>query len=124
MPTPSGSSATTDRSCSIDGNEIIDHDGVHGATTKDGDVTLAAGSHALEIRYFQVSGPQRLQLQWKRPGQTTFETVPTSVLSVEGGGARVVSPGIKECQSVADLPGDGSPLTGVHPSFSLSQPAP
>ena len=97
---------------------------MHGATTKDGDVTLAAGSHALEIRYFQVSGPQRLQLQWKRPGQTTFETVPTSVLSVEGGGARVVSPGIKECQSAADLPGDGSPLTGVHPSFSLDQPAP
>ena len=103
----------------IDGNEIIDHDGVHGATTKDGDVTLAAGSHALEIRYFQVGGPQRLQLQWKRPGQTTFETVPTSVLSVEGGGARVVSPGVKECQSLSDLPGDGSPLTGVHPSFTL-----
>ena len=93
---------------------------MHGATAKDGDVTLAAGSHALEIRYFQVGGPQRLQLQWKRPGQTTFETVPTSVLSVEGGGARVVSPGIKECQSAADLPGDGSPLTGVHPSFSLA----
>jgi glucose/arabinose dehydrogenase len=31
-----------------------------------------------------------------------------------------VSPGIKECQSAADLPGDGSPLTGVHPSFSLT----
>ena len=42
------------------------------------------------------------------------------MLSVEGGGARVVSPGVKECQSAADLPGDGSPLTGVHPSFSLT----
>ena len=38
----------------IDGQQVIDHDGVHGATTKDGDVTLTAGSHALEVRYFQV----------------------------------------------------------------------
>ncbi len=30
----------------------------------------------LEIRYFQVGGGARLQLQWRRPGQTTFETVP------------------------------------------------
>ena len=104
----------------IDGQQVIDHDGVHGATTKDGDVTLTAGSHALEIRYFQAGGGARLQLQWRRPGQTTFETVPTSVFSVEGGGARVVAPGVKECENLSDLPGDGSPLTGVHPSFTLS----
>ena len=63
---------------------------------------------------------QQLQLQWRRPGQTTFETVPTSVFSVEGGGARVVAPGVKECENLTDQPGDGSPLTGVHPSFTLS----
>ncbi len=104
----------------IDGQQVIDHDGVHGATTKDGDVTLTAGSHALEVRYFQVTGGARLQLQWRRPGQTTFETVPNSVFSVEGGGARVVAPGTKECENAADQPGDGSPLRTVHPSFTLS----
>ena len=32
----------------------------------------------------------------------------------------VVAPGVKECANLSDLPGDGSPLTGVHPSFTLS----
>ncbi|RKQ86807.1 glucose/arabinose dehydrogenase [Solirubrobacter pauli] len=104
----------------IDDRQVIDHDGVHGDTPKDGDVTLAAGAHTVEIRYFQAGGGARLNLQWRRPGQSTFETVPSSVFSVEGGGARVVAPGVKECENLTDLPGDGSPLNRVHPSFTLS----
>ncbi len=104
----------------IAGEEVIDHDGVHAAEPKDGDVTLAAGSHDLEIDYFEAGGDQALTLSWRRPGETTFEVVPTAVLTTEGGGARVVSPGVKECEGFGEDAGDGLPLSDVHPSFDLS----
>ena len=104
---------------SIDGEEVIDHDGLHGDTAKDGSVELTAGRHELEIWYFQNGGGAVLSLAWQRPGQTGFELVPSEVLSVEGGGARVVSPGIKYCEGLSESPGDGRPLVDVHPSFDL-----
>ncbi|GGI08100.1 hypothetical protein GCM10011354_27410 [Egicoccus halophilus] len=105
---------------SIDGTEVIDHDGLHGATPKDGSIELTAGTHAVEIDYFQAGGGAALALLWRAPGQDTFEVVPNWVLSTEGGGARVVSPGIKYCEGVDESPGDGAPLAGVHPSFDLT----
>jgi glucose/arabinose dehydrogenase len=104
----------------VDGQEVINHDGLHARTAKDGDITLTAGKHALEIRYFQAGGGAELALSWRKPGSTTFELVPNSVLTTEGGGARVVSPGIKECEGLSDGAGDGLPLTKVHPSFDLT----
>ena len=104
----------------IDGEEVIDHDGVHAASPKDGDVTLTAGSHELEIDYFQAGGGAVLKLSWLRPGETAFEVVPNAVLTTEGGGARVVSPGVKECEGTGEGAGDGRPLTDVHPSFDLT----
>ncbi|NHC14961.1 family 16 glycoside hydrolase [Motilibacter deserti] len=104
----------------IDGQQVIDNDGLQDSTTKDGDYTLTAGRHQLEIRYFQAGGGEKLTLSWRKPGSTTFEVVPNSVLSVEAGGARVVAPGTKECEGLSDGAGDGLPLTKVHPSFTLS----
>jgi hypothetical protein len=41
-------------------------------------------------------------------------------LSTDAGVVRVTSPGKKECEGDGDSPGDGRPLTGVHPSFTLT----
>ena len=68
---------------------VVDHDGLHGDTAKDGDVRLTAGSKTLRIDYFEAGGGQQLTLQWKTPGATTFTVVPTSVLSTEAGVTRV-----------------------------------
>jgi hypothetical protein len=32
---------------------------------------------------------------------------------------RVTAPGKKQCEGGADLPGDGLPLTSVHPNYTL-----
>ena len=104
----------------VDGEEVIDHDGVHAASPMDGEVTLTAGSHELEIDYFQAGGGAVLTLSWLRPGETDFELVPNAVFTTEGGGARVVSPGVKECEGSDEGAGDGLPLADVHPSFDLS----
>ena len=60
----------------IDDALVIDHDGLHGATDKDGDVELTAGMHALRINFFEAGGGQELRLSWRPPGATAFTVVP------------------------------------------------
>jgi outer membrane protein OmpA-like peptidoglycan-associated protein len=58
----------------IDGNEIIDNDGIHGTNQLDAEVTLAPGIHDVRVQYFQ--GPREevsLMLHW---GTNPEELVP------------------------------------------------
>ncbi|MET8258409.1 ricin-type beta-trefoil lectin domain protein [Micromonospora sp. NPDC005205] len=106
---------------SIDNAVVINHDGLHGATPpKEGTVTLTAGLHPLRIDHFERGGGQQITLEWKTPGSSTFVVVPNSALSTEAGVVRVTAPGRKECEGVSDTPGDGLPLTGVHPGYTLT----
>jgi hypothetical protein len=105
----------------VDDKLVIDHDGPHGADLpKDGTVSLTAGYHALRIEHFEAGGDQQITLSWKPPGATGFSLVPNAVLSTDAGVVRVTSPGRKECEGVLDTPGDGLPLTGVHPNYTLT----
>lgn len=61
----------------INGQLIIDNDGLHAPTAKQGSATLAVGEYTLTLDYFQ--GPRfdiALELLWKRPGDATFAVVP------------------------------------------------
>ncbi|MGK5683600.1 family 16 glycoside hydrolase [Actinoplanes sp. URMC 104] len=105
----------------IDGATVIDHDGAHGATAKEGSVTLSTtGYHALSLDYFERDGGQQLTLEWRPPGATAYTVVPASALSTDAGVVRVTAPGRKECEGAGDSPGDGLPLTGVHPGYTLA----
>ncbi|WP_238018152.1 discoidin domain-containing protein [Dactylosporangium sp. AC04546] len=104
----------------IDDSVVINHDGLHGASAKDGSVALGTGYHSLHIDFFEAGGGQQLTLQWQPPGATSFVTLPTSVLSTDAGVVRVTAPGRKECETAGDSPGDGLPLTAVHPNFTLT----
>ncbi|MFC7549552.1 RICIN domain-containing protein [Plantactinospora sp. GCM10030261] len=104
----------------IDNSLVINHDGLHGPTGKEGAVDLGTGYHALRIEHFERDGGQQLTLEWKPPGATAFSVVPNSVLSTDAGVVRVTAPGRKECEGGQDSPGDGLPLTSVHPSYSLT----
>ncbi|SCF12109.1 ricin-type beta-trefoil lectin domain protein [Micromonospora chokoriensis] len=105
----------------IDNTVVINHDGLHGATPpKEGTVTLTAGLHPLRIDHFERGGGQQITLEWKTPGSSSFVVVPNSALSTDAGVVRVTAPGRKECEGVADTPGDGLPLTGVHPGYTLT----
>ncbi|MDI6098802.1 ricin-type beta-trefoil lectin domain protein [Actinoplanes sp. NEAU-A12] len=104
----------------VDDVVVVDHDGPHGTTAKDGAAELTAGVHPLRIDHFERDGGQQLTLEWRRPGASAFEVVPSSALSTESGVVRVTAPGRKECEQAGDTPGDGLPLTGVHPGYSLT----
>ncbi|MEV6985635.1 family 16 glycoside hydrolase [Sphaerisporangium sp. NPDC051017] len=105
---------------SLDGTKVIDHPGRHGATAKDGSIDLTAGYHALHIDHFDADFDQRLKLEWRPPGAAGYTLVPNSVLSTDSEVVRVTSPGRKQCEGVTDAPGDGLPLTDVHPDYTLT----
>ncbi|MFF8847299.1 family 16 glycoside hydrolase [Streptomyces sp. NPDC015127] len=104
----------------IDDKPVIDHDGLHAAEPKDGTVHLTEGHHALRIDHFDRTGGQQITLAWRPPGSSEFSVVPGSVLSTDAGVVRVTAPGRKECESGTDSPGDGLPLTGIHPGYRLT----
>ncbi|WP_435813837.1 ricin-type beta-trefoil lectin domain protein [Streptomyces tauricus] len=104
----------------IDDQLVISHDGLHGAEPKDGNVVLTAGYHSIRIDHFEKDGGQQVTLAWKPPSATTFTVVPNSVLSTDADVVRVTAPGRKECELAGDSPGDGLPLTGVHPNYTLT----
>jgi glucose/arabinose dehydrogenase len=99
---------------------VVDHDGLHGAEPKDGTIALTAGVHPLRIEHFERGSGQQLTLAWRPPGADDFAVVPTSALSTDAGVVRVTAPGRKECISGTDTPGDGLPLTAVHPGYNLT----
>ncbi|MFB6791843.1 family 16 glycoside hydrolase [Streptomyces olivaceus] len=104
----------------LDGETVIDHDGLHGAEPKDGTVELTAGAHPLRIEHFDRGGEQQLQLSWMPPGESAFSVVPSEALSTDAGVVRVTAPGRKECEAGTDTPGDGLPLTSVRPDLTLT----
>ncbi|SBT65778.1 Glucose/arabinose dehydrogenase, beta-propeller fold [Micromonospora sediminicola] len=105
----------------IDDDVVVNHDGLHGPTPpEEGTLTLTAGLHPLRIDHFERTGGQQITLEWRTPGSSTFAVVPNSALSTDAGVVRVTAPGRKECEGVTDSPGDGLPLTGVHPGYTLT----
>jgi len=104
----------------IDNNLVVDHGGLHGNTSKDGNATLTAGVHALRVDYFEAGDGQELRLQWKKPGDAAFSIVPSTVLSTEANVVRVTAPGTKYCEGATDTAGDGLRLDAVNPNYTLT----
>lgn len=52
----------------LDGRELIDNDGLGGKGLQHAEVGLAAGLHAIQVRYFQHRGDVELRLWWEGPG--------------------------------------------------------
>jgi alpha-L-fucosidase len=53
----------------IDGQLVVDNDGLHGAIEKQGAIGLAKGLHAIEVVWFNRTGGAELGLKWAIPGQ-------------------------------------------------------
>ena len=51
----------------IDGEPVLDNDGLHGTRTRTVSLELDEGSHDIEVRYFENGGSQTLQLEWNGP---------------------------------------------------------
>jgi len=52
----------------IDGEVIVDNDGVHGPNEVSGKRTLEAGLHSIEVRMFEHGGGELLEVNWQGPG--------------------------------------------------------
>ena len=52
----------------INGQEVVDNDGLHGFRTRSGEVELDAGTHVVEVRYFENYGHAGLKVEWEGPG--------------------------------------------------------
>lgn len=104
----------------LGGRLLIDHDGRHGTTAQESvPVRLDAGAHPLLVEHFDAGGSSTLRLEWVRPGSDRFAVVTAEHLRAESDPTRVTSPGFKRIED-GRRSGDGAPLVGVHPAWTLS----
>ncbi len=86
---------------------------------------VTAGTYPITVEFYQDTGSFRLLLEWKKPGDADFSPVPSSALQTQADQTPVSSDGDKlwfypgASGGTAGGPGDGQPLTGIHPSFTL-----
>jgi len=64
----------------IDGVQVVDNDGLHGAIERSGSVGLLAGKHAIEVRFFEAGGGDSLTATWEGP-DVAKAAIPASALS-------------------------------------------
>ena len=106
----------------VDGQEIINHDGPHGMAPKEAEIALRAGYHPFRFDYFQGGGGRGIVLKWAR-----FGTVGFKVIS-EGSFYHRKSDNVEGMKAMSKIenavPGDGAPLTEVHPAYDLTQARP
>ncbi len=108
----------------INGQLVVDHDGLHGPDPKDGTIELSAGWHDLHIWHFENGGGERLALQWHPPtarNDSNFVLIPPEMLAYPQNLSTRTTPGRKEIIPPLrrGLPGAGSPVAGLHPSFTI-----
>jgi cytochrome c2 len=67
----------------IDSKEVVDNDGIHPASEKQGDIELSAGEHPIVVTYFQGAADIELKVEWSGPDVQRQE-IPKTVLSHSG----------------------------------------
>lgn len=125
----------------IDGERVVSNGGVHATAEEQGEVVLEAGSHAIEVTWFEANGGDELVVQWEGPGVAKAEipgqalshalVVLPSVMSdtfvpdpakALRGGARFVELGCAACHSHGELDEIPAHLAGP-PLLELSDAA-
>ena len=52
----------------IDGELVVNNDGIHGVKSASGSVKLKEGKHQIEVRFFEKGGGEELSVAWSGPG--------------------------------------------------------
>ena len=52
----------------VDGTEVVDNDGSHGALEESGEITLEPGRHTVVVTYFENGGGEHLEVLYHGPG--------------------------------------------------------
>ena len=77
----SGQYLGTARDLFIENQMVVDNDGVHKPTEKEGKINLTAGDHSIVVIYFHHVGPPVLKVSWAGPGLEKQE-IPGSAISL------------------------------------------
>lgn len=64
----------------INGQQVVNNDGAHGARERSGLINLTAGVHAIMVKFFENGGGERLEVRWQGPG-IVKQLIPDSALS-------------------------------------------
>ncbi|WP_217621794.1 PA14 domain-containing protein [Phaeobacter inhibens] len=87
----------------VNGQPVVENDGLHAYQTKSGEVQLDPGTHHIEVRYFENYGRAGLKLEWEGPGMDGPELV--------------TAPDMSEAQTVSGMP---IAMNVAHPEIELS----
>ena len=63
----------------INGQQLVDNDGLHAARERSGRVQLSSGYHKIEVRYFENAYAENLAVSYQGPG-VSKQTIPDAVL--------------------------------------------
>jgi mono/diheme cytochrome c family protein len=66
----------------IDGKVVVDNDGIHAPSEKEGKVTLTEGVHAIRVDFIQGNGGHELAAYWQGPG-VNRQPIPAKVFTNE-----------------------------------------
>ncbi|ATE94804.1 PA14 domain protein (plasmid) [Phaeobacter gallaeciensis] len=88
----------------VNGQPVVENDGLHAYQTKSGEVQLDPGTHHIEVRYFENYGHAGLKLEWEGPGMDVPELV--------------TAPDMSEAQTVSGMP---IAMNVAHPEVELSE---
>ena len=108
----------------IDGQLIIDNDGMHGTEEKHATVHLLKGYHPITIDFLQGKGGRFLSFEWKPQGATEWTGVPATALFHNVNEHYKLEGKSLSMMIGKRVPGDKAPLDSVHPSYDLSQARP
>lgn len=65
----------------INGTRVVNNDGLHGATTQSGTITLAAGDYDFVVRFFENAGSSNCTAFWSGPGVPSTTIIPMTAFS-------------------------------------------
>ena len=68
----------------IDGKQVVDNDGIHAPRERSGSISLSQGRHAIEVRFFERTEGQVLEVRYAGPG-VSKRPIPNNVLFPDGG---------------------------------------
>ena len=105
----------------VNGQEVINNDGLHGTQNVDGELALRKGYHPFRVEFFEQGGGQALFLKWRSFDSGEFVTVPITTLTHKKTDTPESGTIFGKASSI---PGDQGPLSEVHPSYDLSQARP
>jgi len=74
----------------IDGQEIVNNDGIHASEDASGTVDLSAGWHSITVEFFEQAGGHELTVRWETP-TLSKQSIPDSRLFQSAGTSQQIS---------------------------------